>query len=194
MKPLLPLLLQGQYIWSENDRWIVLDLSVCVVPQVISSQFPKVAVIDVLIRCGKTVAVLPENVWDAVKFIYGSSYPFTTITPSVVRQSIRANSQSYTNLSKADKFQLLHYCLDDRNYYDLNGLILLPTVIDTFVAFHNDQSGVKMHVCDKQFLDTKLLANNLSTLVSVEGEDASLHHKLREIANSRVYTTSDHDT
>ncbi|XP_065905470.1 sacsin-like [Dysidea avara] len=184
LKPLLPLLLQGQYIWSGNGRWVGLDSSVCVVPQVNSSQFPKV-VIDVLIRCGKTVVVLPDNVWDAVKFIHGSSYPFTTITPSVVRQAIRSNSQSYANSSRADKFHLLHYCLYDGNYHDLNGLILLPAVVSTFVAFSTNQSGVKMHVCDKKFLNTKLLANNSSTLVNVEGDDVSLHHKLIEVANSR---------
>ena len=184
LNPLLPVLLQGQYFWSESGRWVGLDSSVCVVPQVNSSQFPKV-VIDVLIRCGKTVVVLPENVWDAVKFIYGSSYPFTTITPSVVRQGIRSNSQTYANLNRTEKFHLLHYCLNDRNYYDLNGLILLPTVVSTFVAFSTNQSGVKMHVCDKKFLDTKLLANNSSTLVNVEGDDVSLHHKLIEVANSR---------
>ena len=184
LHPLLSLLLRGQYFWSENGRWVGLDSSVCVVPQVNSSQFPKV-VIDVLIRCGKTVVVLPENVWDAVKFIDGSSYPFTTIAPSVVRQSIRSISQSYSNLSKAEKFQLLHYCLDDRNYHDLHGLILLPTVVSTFVTFGTDQSAVKMHVCDTQFMNTKLLANNSSTLVNVEGDDVSLHHKLIEVANSR---------
>ena len=184
LNPLLPVLLQGQYFWSENGRWVGLDSSVCVVPQVNSSQFPKV-VIDVLIRCGKSVVVLPDNVWDAVKFIYGSSYPFTTITPSVVRQAIRSSPQTYANLSRTEKFHLLHYCLNDRNYYDLNGLILLPTVVSTFVAFSTNQSGVKMHVCDKTFLDTKLLANNSSTLVNVEGDDVSLHHKLREVANNR---------
>ena len=184
MKPLLSFLLQGQYFWSENGRWVGLDSSVCVVPQVNSSQFPKV-VIDVLIRCGKTVVVLPDIVWEAVKFLYGSSCPFTTIIPSVVRQAIRVNSQSYTTLSRVDKLKLLHYCLDDRNYYDLNGLTLLPTVVSTFVTFITNQAGVKLYVCDKNFLDTKLLANNSSTLVNVEGEDDSLHHKLIEVANSR---------
>ena len=186
LTPLLSLLLQGQYFWSENGRWVGLDSSVCVVPQANSSQFPKV-VVDVLIRCGKSVVVLPDNVWDAVKFKYRfeNFYPFTTITPSVVKQAIRVNSQSYKSLSRADKFQLLHYCLDDENYYELNGLILLPTVVNTFVAFSTNKLGVKMHVCDKQFLDTKLLANNSSTLVNVKVYDVSLHHKLIEVANSR---------
>ena len=184
LHPLLSLLLQGQYFWSENGRWVGLDSSVCVVPQVNSSQFPKV-VIDVLIKCGKTVVVLPENVWDAVKFFNKSSYPFATITPSAVRQTIRSISQSYSNLSKAEKFQLLHYCLEDKDYSNLNGIVLLPTVVNTFIAFGTDQSAVKMYVCDKQFLDTKLLANNSSTLVNVEGEDVRLHDKLIEVANSR---------
>ena len=133
LKPLLPLLLQGQYFWSENGRWVGLDSSVCVLPQVNGSQCPKV-VIDVLIRCGKTVVVLPDNVWEAISFIYEDSYPFTIVTSFVVRKVVKGNPQRYINLSRVDKFQLLSYCLDDENYDDLNGLILLPTVAKTFVT------------------------------------------------------------
>ena len=183
LNALLSPLLQGQYFWSENGRWVGLDSSVCVVPQVNSSQFPKV-VIDVLIRCGKTVVVLPENVWEAVKFIYGNSYPFTTITSPVVRRTLKSNPQSYVNLSRAEKFQLLNFCLEDRKYADVVGLRLLPTLDGTFVGFEYNNSWQKMYVCKKKFAETKLLANYNSILVCLEGEEDTLHTKLNKIAEN----------
>ena len=181
LKPLLLLLLQGQYIWSENGRWVGLDSSVCVVPQVNSSQFPEV-VIDVLIRCGKTVVVLPDNVWDAVKFI---SYPFITITSAVVREVLKGNPQRYANLPRADKLQLLSYCLQDEDYNHLTGLILLPTIAKIFVAFASNFSLDKIYLCGKKILQTKLLPNSGLALVNLEHEDIKLHDQLKEVANSR---------
>ena len=119
LKPLLSLLLQDQLFWSQNGSWVKLQSSVYVVPQMNSGQFPQV-VINALIRCGKIVVSLADRVWDAIKFIYTNGYPFTTITPSLLRQSIKGNSGSYTNITRAEKLQLLHYCLEDRNYYDLS--------------------------------------------------------------------------
>ena len=183
LKPLISLLLQDQLFWSQNGSWVKLQSSVYVVPQMNSGQFPQV-VINALIRCGKVVVVLADRVWEAVKFIYTSNYPFTTITPSLVRQTIRNSSASYTSMSRNEKFQLLHYCLEDRNYCDLFGLALLPLVNNAFLAFHNDFKLDKVYICDTEFLQTGLLANNKAALVNVEGEDSSLHNKLIEIADS----------
>ena len=183
LTPLLSLLLQDQFIWSQNGSWVKLQSSVYVVPQMNSGQFPQV-VINALIRCGKIVVVLNDRVWEAVKFVYANAYPFTTITPSLVRQAIKSNSASYTNMGKTEKFQLLHYCVEDRNYNDLHGLALLPVVNNTFVAFGNNFLPNKFYICDTKFLQTRLLANNDAALVNVETEDYNLHHKLIEIANT----------
>ncbi|XP_065903891.1 sacsin-like [Dysidea avara] len=183
LNALLSLLLQGQYFWSENGRWVGLDSSVCVVPQVNSSRFPKV-VIDVLIRCGKTVVVLPDDVWDAVKFIHGSFYPFTTITSPVVRKALKSNPRSYVNLSRVEKFQLLHFCLEDGKYSNAIGLRLLPTLNDTFVTFEANNSWEKMYLCKQKFAETKLLSNYNSVIVSLEAEDEGLHTKLNQLAEN----------
>jgi len=182
LRPLLSLLLQDQLFWSQNGNWVRLQSTVYVVPQMYTGQFPQV-VIDALIKCGKTVVVLADRVWEAVNFIHGTVYPFTTITPSLVRQALKHSPASYTNMSRADKFQLLHYCLENRDYNDLPGLALLPMVNNTFVAFSNNYSGNKLYVCDKAFLQTRLLANNEAALVNVESEDITLHNRLTEIAN-----------
>ena len=137
LRPLLSLLLQDQLFWSQNGSWVKLQSSVYVVPQMNSGQFPQV-VINALIKCGKVVVVLADKVWEAVRFIYTGAYPFTTITPSLVRQPLKSNSTSYVSMSRVEKLQLLHYCLEDRNYYDLPGLILLPVANNTFVAFSNN--------------------------------------------------------
>jgi len=182
LRPLLSLLLQDQLFWSQNGNWVRLQSTLCVVPQMYIGQFLQV-VIDTLIKCGKIVVVLADRVWEAVNFIHGTAYPFITITPSLVRQALKNNLASYTNMSRADKLQLLHYCLEDRNYNDLPGLVLLPVVNNTFVAFSNNRLHNK-YICDKAFLQTRLLANNEAALVNIESKDITLHHNLIEIAKS----------
>ena len=187
LRPLLSLLLQNQLFWSQNSSWVKLQSSVYVVPQMNSGQFPQV-VINALIKCGKVVVVLADRVWEAVRFIYAglttSAYPFTTITPSLVRKALKNNVVSYSNVTRAEKLELLNYCLEDRNYGDLPGLLLLPVVNKSFVAFINNFSMSKLYVCDVAFLQTKLLANNEAVLVNVEADDSSLHQKLIQVANS----------
>ena len=187
VRPLLSLLLQDQLFWSQNGSWVKLQSSVYVVPQMksASDQFPQVA-ISALIKCGKVVVVLDDRVWQAVQFVYtnANAYPFTMITPLVLRQILKTNSGGYIAMSRAEKYQLLHYCLEDRNYHDLIGLVLLPMVNNTFVAFNNNTSLNRVYICDANFLHAKLLANNEAVLVNVEAEDSNLHQKLIQVANS----------
>ena len=190
LKPLLSLLLEDQLFWSQNGSWVKLQSSVYVVPQMNSGQFPQV-VINALIKCGKVVVVLADRVWEAVDFMYtASKYPFTTITSSLVRQSLKNNAASYSNVTRAEKFELLNYCIEDEQYSDLCDIVLLPLANNTFTAFTNRgkyQYPIKRwlaYTCDKDFLETKLLANNEVALVNVEAEDSNLHHKLIEIADS----------
>ena len=184
LRPLLSLLLQDQLFWSQNGSWVKLQPSVYVVPQMNSGQFPQV-VINALIKCGKVVVILADRVWEAVKFICThSNYPFTTITPSLVRAVLKTNSASYTSATRANKFKLLDYCIKDGSYNDLPGLILLPIFTNIFVAFGSDRSRNKLYVCDKAFLQTRLLANNEAVLVNIEADDSNLHQKLIEIASS----------
>ena len=183
LRPLLSLLLQDQLFWSRNGSWVKLQSSVYVVPQMNSGQFPQV-VINALIKCGKVVVVLADRVWEAVQFMHTSAYPFTLITSSLVRQALKSNSASYVSMSRVEKFQLLHYCLEDNNYYDLPGLVLLPLVNNTFVAFGTGSMPNKVYTCSTKFLQTRLLANNEALLVNVESEDNNLHQKLIQVANS----------
>ena len=183
LKPLLPLLLQDQLFWSQNGSWVKLQSSVYVVPQMNSGQFPQV-VINALIRCGKVVVVLADRVWEAIKFTYPNHYPLTTITPLLVKQTLKNNQASYSNFTRTEKLKLLRYCFEDKNYNDLPGLVLLPVLNNTFAAFGNNYSTSKFYVCDQAFLKTQLLANNEAALVNVEAEDSSLHQKLAKLAIS----------
>ena len=183
LRPLLSLLLQDQLFWSQNGSWVKLQSSVFVVPQMNSEQFPQV-VISALIKCGKVVVVMDDRVWQAVQFVYPGAYPFTTITPSLVRQALKTNSLGYITMSRAEKLQLLHYCLEDKNYHDLPGLALLPVVNNTFVVFNNNTSLNRVYTCSSKFLLTKLLANNEAVLVNVDKEDSNLHQKIVQIAES----------
>ena len=183
LRPLLSLLLQDQLFWSQNGSWVKLESSVYVVPQMNSDQFPQV-VISALIKCDKVVVSLDDRVWQAVQFVYPGVYPFTIITPSLVRQALKGKPTSYISLNRAEKLQLLHYCLEDKNYHDLPGLVLLPVVDGTFVTFNNSTSLNNVYICDICFLQTRLLANNEAVLVNLEEEDRNLHQKLMLVAKS----------
>ena len=183
LRPLLSLLLQDQLFWSQNGSWVKLQSSVYVIPQMNSDQFPQV-VISALIKCGKVVVALDDRVWQAVQFMYAGIYSFTTINPSLVRQALKTNSGGYISMSRAEKLQLLHYCLEDRNYHDLPGLALLPVVNNTFVTFNNNASLNRVYTCKLKFLHTRLLANNEAVLVNVDEEDSNLNQKLIQVAES----------
>ena len=185
LKPLLSTLLHSKLFWSQDGSWVKLQPSVYVVPQMSSGQFPRV-VINALISCDKVVVVLNDRVWKSVEYMYKveSPYPFTMITPSLVRQALKGKVGSYTNITREEKFDLLNYCLEDRNYDDLTELLLLPAVNREFVAFSNNLAQSRLYVCDKAFLQTKLLANNEAILVNVEAEDSNLHRKLIQVAES----------
>ena len=184
LQPLLSILLKDQLFWSKSGSWVKLQSSVHVVPQVSSGEFPQV-VINALNGCGKEIVVLDDRVWKSVEYIYKAGpYPFTTITPSLVRQALKDNAVSYKEVTRPEKFDLLHYCLKDCNYKDLSELLLLPVVNGDFVAFSNNLVVSKLYVCNQPFLQTGLLANNKDVLVHVEAEDSDLHQKLIEVADS----------
>jgi len=179
-EPLFSCLMHSQLFWSQNGGWVKLQSSVLVVQEF--DTFSNVF-INVLISCGKTVVILDKKVWEAVKYL--KAYPFTPITPSLVRQILKKNSTSYANISRAAKLELLKYCLtDDDAYNDLYGIILLPIVNNMFIGFTKSDANDKVFICDAEFLESKILATKENVLVSLEVEDKSLHDQLKFLAES----------
>ena len=175
-------LIHSQLFWSQNGGWVKLQSSVLVVPEV--GVFPQV-VINVLIACDKIVVRFADKVWEAVKYI--KAYPFTTITPLLVRQILKKNPTSYVSINRTDKIELLKYCLDDDDddaYNDLYGLVLLPVVSSTFITFNESDAKDKVYICDAEFVESKLLVAKENILVSLEVEDRFLHDQLKILAES----------
>ena len=183
LKPLLSQLLHDQLFWSRNQNWVKLQSSVYVVPELSNNSNFSEVVIASLIKCGKVVLELPNRIWEAVKFICSNEvYPFTIISPTLVRQALRSNSSSYVSMNRNEKLELLQYCLDDNNFNDLSGLMLLPVEDKSFQVFESSNSKHKIYTYNLEFLNQPLLAAYRSTLVNLETENDVLHYKLQLIA------------
>ena len=185
LKPLYSRLIHSRLFWSQNGGWVKLQSCVLVVPDV--SACPQV-VINVLITCGKTVVRFDDKVWEAVNYI--KAYPFTIITPHLVRQILKKNAMSYVDIRREEKLELLKYCLDDDDdddnaYSDLFDLCLLPVANNTFVAFNKRDTKKKLYICDEEFLESKLLAVKEDILVSLQAENKHLHKKLKRLAETK---------
>ena len=66
---------------------------------------------------------IPPKVWAALQC---STISVTEVNPSFARNCLRMNKHSYANIDRIGKFEILRYCLSDRDYNDLQGLCLLP--------------------------------------------------------------------
>ena len=182
LSPLYSQLLHEQLFWARNGSWIKFQPSVYVVPETKRVTFTEV-IITALIKCGQVVVELPSEIWNTVKFqCRNKVYPFTVISPCLVRQALRDHSSSYVSMSREEKLELLHYCLDDDNFNDLTGLKLLPTTDNVFQTFKKKDSRQLLFIYSLKFLKPELLAGHKNELVNLEAEDKILHNKLQLIA------------
>ena len=182
LTPLLSQLLHEQLFWAKNGCWIKFQPSVYVVPEAQRVTLTEV-VITTLIKCGRVVVELPSEIWKAVKLQCSNKvYPFTVISPCLVRQALRDHLSSYVSMSRDAKLELLHYCLDDDDFNDLTGLQLLPTTDNVFQTFKKKDSRQLLYIYSLKFLKPQLLAGHKSELVNLEAKDKVLHNKLQLIA------------
>ena len=99
-----------------------------------------------------------------------------------MRQALRNNALSYVSTCYDEKLELLQYCLDDNQFNDLTGLLLLPTENKSFQAFESSSYKYILYIYSLEFLKQPLLAANSNILVNLEVENKSLHYKLQLIA------------
>ena len=182
LNPLLSQLLHEELFWASNGSWIKLQPSVYVPPEGKGGKFSDV-IISTLIKCDRVVVELPNRIWEAIKFIRSDSvYPFTVISPHLVRQALKHSPSSYANMSRDEKLELLQYCLDDDGFNDLTGLALLPVADKSFQTFKKSSSKQTVYIYDLDFLKPQLLAGHKHNLVNLEAENKVLHHKFQLIA------------
>ena len=134
-------------------------------------------VTTVLSKSGVKLAKVPANVWSAFDHACMSA---TEVSPSFVRDKLRANQGSYDCITSTDKLELLRYCMSDEPYDgdELVDLQLLPLADGTFTAFEDESSCV--YVCTSEC--PKYLLPGLShKLVDISGD---LHTCLVQLAQS----------
>ena len=185
LNPLLSHLLHEKLFCASNGNWIKLQPSVYVPPEGKGGNFSDV-VVSALIQCGKVVVELPNRIWEAIKLVRSNSvYPFTVISPHLVRQILKGSPSSYVNMSRDEKLELLQYCLDDDDgFNDLTDLILLPVTDKSFQTFKKCSYKQTIYIYDLDFLKPQLLAGHKDNLVNLEAENKVLHHKLQLIAKT----------
>ena len=141
-------------------------------------------VITTVTSCGLRLAEIPGSVWSALRMMgQGTSILF----PTLVRAVLKQNPLSHQLLSRADKLELLCYCLSDQNYSDLHGIYLLPLANGAFTCFlHRRPSSSDRYVCTQQ-CPHKVFPNESvdNVLVNVV-DDADLMFKLELVAMSNT--------
>ena len=142
-------------------------------------------VITTVTSCGLRLAKIPGNVWSALRVMgHGTSILF----PTLVRAKLRKTPRSYLSLSRADKLELLCYCLSDQNYSDLHGISLLPLANGTFIQFqprgylYTYQCYICTQDCPHAVFPNERVDNVLVNLV----EDTDLMSKLESVASSNT--------
>jgi len=158
---LFHLLLQKKVVYTPAHlgQWLTVQKAVF---DLLSKDEPKELLQQVLLAADVPVVSVPSHVTDAISCYAGVK----NITPSGTRAILKQVPSCYQNLDRREKLLLLQFCLKDRKYDKLCGLMLLPLFNGTFTKF-SDQ-GERIYVCSRnhprqlfpglghRFLDEKL--------------------------------------
>ena len=101
----------------------------------------KELIVRVLLEANQPVTPLPDHVLNAITLITKHT-EITEITPSLVRQVIKVTPSCCESLSHTEKLSLLRFVLEDDDFLELLGLVLLPVSDGTFTTFTNSAEAV----------------------------------------------------
>ena len=183
-QPLFSFLFQSEVFWSkrapdvDDGKWISLQNATIITTSDIS-----VLVHKVLSACGLQLVDYRDHphVQDAVRI---GSKRVNELTPSLARQSIRSKKGvKYQDLPPNAKHELLHYCLLDGKFNELEGLELLPVANGSFLAFLPVNLGNYCYVCNDRHR-SGLLPSLEQRLVDLSSQNLSLHKELLKVATS----------
>ena len=183
-QPLLDILFQDDsaVLWSQRSpalsdgEWITLRSAT-----IRGSEIPDV-VHEVLSDCGLHLVDYDGHcqIQEAVRVV---NKRFVVLTPALARQRIRSKLK-YQDLPTGTKHELLHYCLLDGKFNELEGLRLLPLADESFIAF-TPATTLDNHcyVCNNTHRSC-LLPNMKHRLVEVSSYNLNLHKELLKVASS----------
>jgi len=138
------LLLQKKVVYTPAHfgQWLTVQKAVF---DLLSKDEPKELLQRVLLAADVPVVSVPSHVTDAILFYAGATVK--NITPSGTRAALKQVPFCYQNLDRREKLLLLQFCLKDRKYDKLCGVMLLPHFNGTFTKF-SDQ-GERIYICSR---------------------------------------------
>ena len=136
LEPFFNCLLNENVLWIDNASpgcWTNVADAV-VVPS--TEQNSALSTIKkVMFNCGVNIVQVPNNVLTGLQY---SRCVMKILSPDLVRQMLKNNPLSYTDVDRDGKLNLLSYCISDRSYARIVGIFLLPLLSGTFVSFTNE--------------------------------------------------------
>ena len=106
------------------------------------------AIKKVMFKCGVKLVQVPNNVLMGLKY---SKCKLTWLSPDLVRETLKTNPQHYIDVCKQEKLIILSYCLSDRAYSKIVGMVLLPLLNGTFETFETLSSTRKVFLCTADY-------------------------------------------
>ena len=186
MLPLFNLLfaVESLVLWSKTSpeagtgNWVSLQCAT-----IINSEI-SLELHQVLSACGLQLVDFTDSpqIREAVRVVNKKT---KELSSSLVRQTIRSTKYiTYQNLPPKTKHVLLHYCLLDDKFNELEGLELLPLADESFTAFVHSSAGNACYICSDSH-HSGLLPGLMSRLVDVKDQHFALHQQLQKVAASK---------
>ena len=137
-KPFFKLLLAENVVHTQADggSWVKKEAAIF---QRQSEGQENDLLLRVLLSVRLSAVTVPRHVQTALDIYFPDQ---TEIEPSLIRHVLRQVPSCYTKLDRKEKLFLLHFCLRDRNFSDLNGLQLLPLSNGQFAKFENSTTTI----------------------------------------------------
>ena len=148
--PFFTVLCTCNVLWTEamlGGHWTSLDDALIVPEDVPHSTLP--AIQEAMKRCGVKLAQVPAKVRVGLEY---SKHEVKRLSGAFVRDKLKKFPQSYVNLPRSAKLGLLCYCLSDKLYAEMSGLVLLPLANNEFTTFSDALTLVdgKIYLCTRE--------------------------------------------
>ena len=184
--PLFTQLFRQAVVWTEQTEglqvvgeWITISEG-SFIPK--GSKVASV-VCNVLSKSGIKLVDVPPRIWSA---LCHSRKVVSEVSPKSVRTQLKNNPQSYWYVDEIGKLEILRYCLSDKQYSELPGLVLLPLADHTFTAFQ----GLSRYSQNYCYLCTaecpRYLLPNLDNILVDLPNDPDLSRSLSGVADQQV--------
>ena len=134
LQPLFEAMSQWECLWVEKGgKWIKMSQATLTCTTVPDEEQPANVVKRALTTCGLLLAEVPGHILVAVEHIIPH---VKKVTPSLVRSELRSCPLAYQREARAEKLNLLQFCLHDEEFYsEMHGFELLPVTSHIFKSF-----------------------------------------------------------